>query len=526
MDLNPYLDEGYGHLVLVIKLPWPIKDRVFCGLGSAVATWLQVTDMSLEAHTDGSTILTRASALDSGKPITDLTIHFPFPYASSPTIASDTDGYASVALSSNPESWDSYRRFSGIVSQQGQDSALLIVNNHKLSKQMYVADRVHVFSDRYLYQPGEEMRVKGWLRQIGFTPSGDVSWASNEYQKVDFTVEDSRGVLLGQGQRPSRPMALLTSRFDVPVDANAGLGTVRVSMHDDVYESMQFRIEEFRRPEFEASLSVAEGHHLLNDSVPLSTEAKYYGGGVLAGAQVNWRASAHQAHYSPPGWRDFVFGDALPWWWHYWSSNSYDIKAQTLYSELDDQGRHQATLTLASDGETSGAHVLQVQATVQDLSQQTLSASSRILVHPALWYVGGQTPSNVGQVGHPFPLNAVVTDLDGTSVPGQEIVVTTHQIYGGGDRDENNTDSPACARRSTAEPVSCDLVFPEGGLWRIEMSIKDATGRVNTTRIIRWIAGGNRKASSQGEEEPSVKLIQTRTHTNLVMWPRSKSSLP
>ena len=362
---------------------------------------------------------------------------------------------------------------------------------------MYVSERVHVFSDRYLYQPGEEVQVKGWMRRIGFTPTGDVSWASGEYQIVDFRVEDALGVLIEQGQTQITAHGAFDFQFAVPEDANAGLGTVHMNLHDDIYKSMQFRIEEFRRPEFEVSLSVGEGNHLLNDSVLLVTEAKYYGGGALEGAQVTWKASGHQAHYNPPGWHNFVFGDSVPWWWRY-SYRSNFVGAQKLSSELDVQGKHQASLTLASDSDSARPHVLQVEATVQDLSQQALSASNRLLVHPSLWYVGGNTTSNVGQVGQPFSLNSVVTDIDGNPVAEQEVQVTTHHVYGRGDRDETDIDPPTCTLLSASEPVSCDLVFPEGGLWRIEMAVEDPMGHKISTRITRWIAGGERNDSSQG----------------------------
>ena len=144
---------------------------------------------------------------------------------------------------------------------------------------------------------------------------------------------------------------------------------------------------------------------------------------------------------------------------------------------------------------------------MQDLSQQTLSASSNVLVHPAHWYVGGRTPSNVGKAGVPFEMDLVVTDLDGSPVEGQDIQVTAQQVYRRNAEGEASADSSGCQLRSDSEPVSCSLVFPEGGLWRIEMSIEDATGRESSTRLVRWIAGGDRNISSRGVDDTTVTLI-------------------
>ena len=525
LDLNPFLVQGRGHLVLVIVIPEELRYLYFCGHDFNIAAWLQVTDVGLDVHTDGTTVLARVSALSSGEPITDLDVQLPIQIASTPSVATDTDGYASFSLSSQPE----YYKNVGIVGQQDSASAVLPVQGYQLRNRMYDAHRWHVFSDRYLYQPGEEVRIKGWVRQVGFSPDGDVSWAKPGLRHIYYRVHDARGVSLDAGNTELQPHGALDFRFHVPADANSGLGEIRLLLHDcddcaqhgdynhediqslwwdssDQMETLRFRIEEFRRPEFEVSLSVDEGHHLIQDPVLLATQAKYYGGGVLEGALVNWKVSAQRGHYVPPGWHGFSFGDAVPWWWRYsWRGDA--VAEQVLSAELDVQGRHQVALTAVSQRQTLSPYVLQVQATVQDLSQQTLSASRNVLIHPAQWYVGGRTPSYMGMAGVPFAMDLVVTDLDGNPVEGQDVRVTTHQVYGTNAASEANADSSGCQLRSASEPVSCNLVFSEGGLWRIEMSIEDATGRESSTRLVRWIAGGDRNVSSRGVDDTTVTLI-------------------
>ena len=523
LDLNPFLVQGRGHLLLIIVIPEKLRNLYFCGHPYNIATWLQVTDVGLDVHTDGAMVLARASALVSGEPIADLDVQLPIKVASTPPVSTDTEGYASFSSFYQPEYYN--YDYVGIVGQQDSDSAVLPVQGYHFRNRMYDAHRWHVFSDRYLYQPGEEVRIKGWVREVGFSPVGDVSWAEPGLKHIFYRVHDARGVSLDGGMTELQPHGALDFRFHVPADANSGLGEIRLLLHDcddcaqygdynheniqglwwhsrDQIETVHFRIEEFRRPEFEVSLSVGEGHHLIQEPVSLATQAKYYGGGVLEGAPINWKVSGRPAHYVPPGWHDFAFGDSVPWWWWWHSSNDDAVEEQMLSAELDVQGRHRAALTAVSERETSIPYVLQVQATVQDLSQQTLSASTNVLVHPAQWYVGGKTPSNVGKAGMPFALDLVVTDLDGSPVAGQDIRVTTQQVYGTGADSERNTDSPECQLRSTSEPVSCDLVFAAGGLWRIEMSIEDATGRKSSTRLIRWIVGGDRSISSRGMGSP------------------------
>ncbi len=522
LDLSPFLVQGHGHLVLVIVIPEELRG-LFCGYGYNVAAWLQVTDVGLDVHSDGATVLARASALASGEPIADLDVQLPIEIASIPSVTTDTEGYASFSSSYPPE----YHKYVGIVGQQKSNSVVFPIRDYWLRNRMHASHRWHVFSDRYLYQPGEKVQIKGWVRQVGFSPAGDVSWVNPGLRHIHYVVNDARGVLLDAGMTELQPHGALDFRFQVPADANSGLGAVRLLLHDcddcarhddhyhedlvalwdsDQMETVYFRIEEFRRPEFEVSLSVGEGHHLMQDPVLLATQAKYYGGGVLEGALVNWKVSARQGHYVPPGWHDFSFGDAVPWWWRH-SPSDDAVEEQMLSAELDVQGRHQAMLTAVRERRTATPYVLQVEATVQDLSQQAMSASSNVLVHPAQWYVGGKTSSNVGKAGVPFAMDLVVTNLDGVPIEGQDIRVTTHQVYGTKTAGEANADSSGCQLRSASEPVSCSLVFSEGGLWRIEMSIEDATGRESSTRLVRWIVGDDRNLSARGVEDTAVTLI-------------------
>ncbi|MFN3330831.1 MAG: hypothetical protein ACK419_07895, partial [Pyrinomonadaceae bacterium] len=54
-----------------------------------------------------------------------------------------------------------------------------------------------------------------------------------------------------------------------------------------------FEIQEFRRPEFEVTAkNESEPPYFLKESALVSVEAKYYAGGGLANADLEWLVSA------------------------------------------------------------------------------------------------------------------------------------------------------------------------------------------------------------------------------------------
>ena len=510
LDLNPYLEGGRGHLVLLLELPPDVKGHSFCGYLAkarvAVGTWLQVTDMGLDSYTDGQTLLTRVVDLTSGDPLANVKTQFESPNMYAGT---DAEGYAKLDLSAfTPAS----KRPILFVDQSGQDVSLLPIDRYFLRNEMRNVHRWHLFSDRHLYRPGEEVQVKGWVRQVGFSPYGGVSWAQAGLRDINYQVHDARGLLLDQGGVELESHGALDFRFQVPEDANSGLGYVSVTLTGPIVNedfrapatTMPFRIEEFRRPEFEVSLAVAEGPHLLQAPVPVEAQAAYYGGGGLEGASVTWHVSAQPARYKPPGWHRYEFGAAVPWWWG--GRTTAQIQPQTLSAEMDVQGGHQAVITAQSEAQLPTTHVLQVEATVQDLSQQTMTAAQRVMVHPALWYVGGRTDSYVGSTEEPLPLSLIVTDLEGNPVKGQEIRVTAQRVSWSGTPVPGETLAPGCRLLSKQEPVNCLLDFREGGLWHLDLAIRDAAGRVNTTRLVRWISGSTRRPGAR-QTTPRVDLI-------------------
>jgi hypothetical protein len=57
------------------------------------------------------------------------------------------------------------------------------------------------------------------------------------------------------------------------------------------------------------------GPYFVGESATVAVEAKYYAGGPLPNAEVNWLVSSTPTNYNPPNWPDFTFGVWQPWWW-------------------------------------------------------------------------------------------------------------------------------------------------------------------------------------------------------------------
>ena len=140
--------------------------------------------------------------------------------------------------------------------------------------------------------------------------------------------------------------------------------------------------------------------------------------------------------------------------------------------------------------------MLYVNATVQDVSQQTQSVSDQLLIHPSNQYVGAQTESYLLRTDRAEAVSLIVVDVTGQVMPGIDIEVQAllRQEPGlgilplGGELDREAT----CEVTSTLQPVKCEITLPETGLWDFRISTTDGIGRENATLLQRYAVGAIR----------------------------------
>ena len=507
LDLQPWLRDGKGHLALVLVrpalLPWDIENY---------PVWVQSTELALDAYADSRQLVTLATDLASGEPLAGVSITL---QPQGVVAKTDAAGKAVFELSGSGTR-QSVGGPSGSVlwleASMGDDLALLpqSVWSEWETRWHWLGDerrlQWHLITDRNLYQPGEEVTVRGWLREVQYAPDGDVGHFSppGRVVRINWQAYDSRGNELKSGRADLDIKGDGGFKFDFPVPEDANSGRGWIEMYPDPnngaeghWAHLEYRIEEFRRPEFEVSVTGPATDAWLGSEILFEAGAGYYGGGPLDGAEVTWRIAGSQAEYSPPGWDRYQFGITrwFPWRRGFESEPMWDGfdaesgESDLLDGRLDVRGRH--GVAVLAEAVLPIPHMVTAMATVQDLSRQTQTGSNRALMHPASLYVGARTDSYLARIGEAYPVELVVVGIDGTPVAGAEIVVEASlQGTEQGFRlptDENEVRS--CELVSGLEPVSCDLKFASGGQWHINITVRDSQDRPNLTRLERWVFG-------------------------------------
>ncbi|MGD2050540.1 MAG: MG2 domain-containing protein, partial [Chloroflexota bacterium] len=482
IDLSEALDGEFGHLIIIVE-----PDRGLSPFGrdryrDIVQTWVQVTQIGLDAFSDHSEMVVWTSDLQDGTPLPGVTVEADAPGVRAVT---GSDGTARFNL---PEAGAAF-----LTARQGDDVAFLPRSASFWGDDVWqvrpVRDelRWYVFDDRQMYRPGEEVHVKGWLRRIGGRQNGDVGLVGDAVSAVGYQVIGPQGNELIGGRGEVNALGGFDFAFTLPDNANLGFAQIMLDAEGNLSDLSgdqhhhEFQIQEFRRPEFEVSArNETVGPYFVGDEAVVAVSANYFAGGPLPNAEVTWQVTSSPGSYVPPNWPDFIFGKWIPWWFFFepiygegvyspYGPDYGEVDVETFSGVTDASGNHYLRLDFEEASEPRPFSVL-AEATVIDVNRQAWAGTTSLLVHPAELYVGLRSESTFVERGTPLKIDAIVTDLDGKPISGHPVEVTAARLewkYRQGSWREEEVDIQECELESALEPLTCDFETTLGGKYQI-----------------------------------------------------------
>jgi uncharacterized protein YfaS (alpha-2-macroglobulin family) len=299
--------------------------------------------------------------------------------------------------------------------------------------------------------------------------------------------------------------------FKLPPTINLGHAYMMLKAEGDlrtqgIESHHHFRVQEFRRPEYEVKTTASEGPYFVGRHATLTVAASYYTGGGLADSEVQWWVSSTPTNFTPPNRGDFSFGKWIPWWEQIYDDSGANGKG--YQGRTDMMGKHRLRIDFDSVKPIRATSVTAT-ANVQDVNRQSVGSSVSLLVHPSELYVGLRTSRWFVQKGEPLIVESIVTDLDGKAIANREVrmrAVLIDWVYDKGQWREEETKPQECVIRSGADARQCRFETPEGGRYRITARIYDDRERPNESELTLWVAGGKQPPQRSLAQE-KVELI-------------------
>ncbi|WP_394842967.1 MG2 domain-containing protein [Pendulispora brunnea] len=512
IDLAPALKGGLGHVIVLVE-PTTLTGKSAAASGGPPApkdrfsmpfrSWVQVTRMALSTFRDAEELVTFVSELSTGAGLAGIDVQ-----GAASTSKTGADGIARQPLGNE----------AAVIARKGNDVAFLSLMpswQGAVSTRPEIKDEVRwfVFDDRKMYKPGEEVRVKGWIRRSGTKKGGDIGLVDGA-AKIRWGAADARGNEFIKGLVEVDKTGSFDLAFKIPDTAN--LGHSRVNLHlfgatslgesDAVHG---FSIEEFRRPEFEVTTETTEGPHLVGDHAVTTMTAAYYAGGGLPNTEVNWTVTRDQAVYTPPNRSDYVFGkqpdlfESFGMRGHSFGPHHGDSVSESWRSVTDGQGKHRLRIDFEAR-EPAYPMNLHVEARLQDVNRQTFASSSNILVHPGSVYVGIRRARAFVRAGEVIDVATIATDIDGHALRGRKVTVSSARLdweQQGTEFRDVDKDVRTCEVTSGDDAVHCNLPTMAGGRYRVTAWVTDDQGRKNQSEMLLWVSGEDMPSDARMPED-------------------------
>ncbi|WP_442938095.1 alpha-2-macroglobulin family protein [Nostoc sp.] len=348
-----------------------------------------------------------------------------------------------------------------------------------------------IFSDRQLYQPGE----KAWLTGFAdYLQKGAIQQDKNAAYQLTLVNPDGEKTNLGT--QTTNEFGTFSLELPIKTTQHLGYYTIQAKGKNGQEISGEFRIAEFKPPNFKVELNLDKEFALIDEKVDINATSNYLFGAPVEGGEAKYFITRQQANFIPKGWEEFTFG--RQW---LWPEEIPTISSDVLQTnaQLDVNGKSSQTVNVANDLPYPMTYRVDVQ--VADVSNLSVANSKTFTALPSNRLIGLKS-NFIADAGKAFPIEVIVTDPTGKPITGQRVRLELQQIkyssvtqlVEGSRTPKNQVEYKTVGQAeitSASNPQSVNLTAPESASYRIRVNFSDAKGELSATDLQIWATGGN-----------------------------------
>jgi alpha-2-macroglobulin len=382
------------------------------------------------------------------------------------------------------------------------------------------AEFAYIYTDRPIYRPGDTVHYRGIVRDPNYGRYGPPA-RETATVRVEYFSFYEPSQQIEEVQLPLDEFGAFTGEFTIPEDATLGQYQIYLPVEGPSM-SRTFTVAEYRRPEFLVTVTPEVTQTVRGESVDVVVEARYFFGAPASDLALNWivRELPYRLPWSGPPYYNFNDEDIF-YYFGGWDSDFSGNYVTEGSGQTDAQGRFSITLpaNLLEDV-AAGSRAITVEATVRDLSDFPVSASSQVVFHAADRYVGIAPASYLLQTGDEAAVQLITLDREAELLPDQEVEVVfyereyelvreTRPGFWPGDRwVPVDTEVTRTAITTDGEGEGKASFVPEqGGTYRAVATIRDAQGRSHQSSTLFWVTALDYIGWQNNPEVKSMELV-------------------
>ena len=300
-------------------------------------------------------------------------------------------------------------------------------------------DQVKVFlaTDRPVYRPEQPVKFKFWVRRAVYQDVNEAEYADKPFR---VKINNPKGETIFQKDFTSDKFGGFDGEYAIPKDGTLG----QYQLFLDNLGGGAFRVEEYKKPEFEVSVDAPSGPVRLGEKIEATVRAKYYFGAPVSEAKVSYKVtrSSYQQSWFPKGRWDWLYGAGYGWfardysWYPGWSSWGPPVMRHPWWMPFQAQPPEviaQDEVSIGPDGTVKIAidtgpakamhgdsdHKYEITAEVVDASRRTIVGSGSVLVARKAFQVSAWLDRGYYRAGQDIHANFQAQTLDGKPVKGK-----------------------------------------------------------------------------------------------------------
>ncbi|WP_437225703.1 alpha-2-macroglobulin family protein [Planctomicrobium sp. SH661] len=321
----------------------------------------------------------------------------------------------------------------------------------KIDDPRYNEAKTYIVTDRPVYRPDQKVQFKFWIREVKYDQNQGSKFAK---QKFQVKINDPQGTEVfsqvfetdefgGLAGEYALPKQAALGSYQIYLDPNFRNGLTGLGIGlQPVHGSNQFRVEEYKKPEFEVTVDAPEKPVQLGDKITATIKAKYYYGAPVTSARVKYKVerSTHDTTWFPYDPWDWLYGNGY-WWfspdynwypgfrawgciaprpsWIHWNQNPPElILDQEVEIGPDGTVQIEIDTSLAKALHSDQDHEYSISAEVTDASRRTIVGSGKVLVSREPFKIFAWTNRGYYNVGDKIEAKFQARSLDGKGIAG------------------------------------------------------------------------------------------------------------
>lgn len=327
---------------------------------------------------------------------------------------------------------------------------------------------IYLYTDRPIYRPNQTIYYQAFLRKRALT--GYTQLTANT--PISVTLRDARNNIVVTQPATLDEFGALHGEMAIGDAPPLGWWTLTLAVNGQT-QSQRLRVEEYRKPEYQVTVTSNSAHLIAGDSAQITVAAAYYFGQPVANATVKLKIS----RYTLPRYG-----------WYWWSDGLPSPYMTTPVAELTGVTSADGKWTTAYSPEATDQFdaVYTFDAEVTDARNLAVAGSQQVQVH---WndYAMRVTPAKWGYATNEAVLLDIATrNHDNSAAGGKAVMVRIIRDYW-----DQTPESDAVPPQSgtTDGQGNLQLTFTNvpQGWYRIEATSTDAHGRNVLAMNYLWV---------------------------------------